>query len=90
MEEITFVDMLTHYELKLKESSENLQNASQSIKKSISIIDSGWTGDAADACRLKLEDVTLDIGKIQGNISDAMNELSAVGNLLTDSEPTTV
>lgn len=90
MEEITFEDILTHYELKLKESSENLQSVSQSIKKSISVIDSGWKGSAADTCRIKLEDIVLDIGKIQGNISDAMTKLSVIGELLADSETTLV
>ncbi len=84
MEEITFTDILTHYELKLQETSEGLQDVKNTIKKALAIIESGWKGQAADACRIKLEEINSEINKSASELSEAMAKLSAIGELLAD------
>ena len=63
MDEITFLDVLTHYQMKLKEASDEVETLKTHIKKAESHIDSGWSGAAADACRLKLESVNGELAK---------------------------
>lgn len=86
MDEITFDDMLFHYEAKLKEASEEIQNIKRQIKQIIAALDSGWSGKAAAACREKLEYIAGELAKSDGEISEALIKLSAVGELLADSE----
>ena len=86
MDEITFDDMLFHYEAKLKEASEEIQNIKKQIKKMGAVFDSGWSGKAAAACREKLEYVAGELAKSDSEISEALIKLSAVGELLADSE----
>lgn len=89
MEEITFEDILAHYELKLKETSDGLQNARANIKKAHSMIDSSWTGQSANVCSLKLQEISADILKSENEISEAMTKLSAIGQLLAEGNITT-
>ena len=86
MDEITFTDMLFHYEGKLKESSEEIQNIKNQINKLNAVIDSSWSGKAASACREKLDYVINELAKTESEISDALVKLSAVGELLADGE----
>lgn len=86
MDEITFDDMLFHYEGKLKEASEEIQNIKNQIKKVNALLNSGWSGKAADACREKLEYVAGELMKSDSEISEALTKLSAVGELLAMGE----
>lgn len=86
MDEITFDDMLFHYEAKLKEASEEIQNIKKQIKQINATFDSGWSGKAATACREKLEYVAGELDKSHSEISEALIKLSVVGELLADGE----
>ena len=86
MEEITFVDMMFHYEEKLKESSEGIQSIKNQINKLNAVIDSSWSGKAASACRDKLDFVIEELAKTESEISEALVKLSAVGEILVDGE----
>ena len=90
MEEITFVDVLTHYQMKLKEASDEVETIKNQVKKAESHIDSGWIGAAADACRLKLESVNGELTKTLTEISEALIKLSAIGEFLAEEETTLV
>lgn len=84
MEEITFVDVLTHYQMKLKEASDEVETIRNQLKKAQSHVDSGWGGDAADACRLQLESVDGELTKTLSELSEALVKLSAIGELLAE------
>lgn len=90
MDEITFVDVLTHYQMKLKEASDEVETIKNQIKKAESHIDFGWTGAAADACRLKLESVNGELAKTLTEISEALIKLSAIGEFIAEEETTLV
>lgn len=90
MDEITFTDVLTHYQMKLKEVSDEVEMLKNHIKKAESHIDAGWTGIAADACRLKLESVNGEFAKTLTEISEALIKLSAIGEVLAEDETTLV
>lgn len=87
MEEITFLDVLTHYQMKLKEVSDEVETIKAQIKKAESYIDAGWTGTAAEACRLKLETVNNELGKTLAEMSEALIKLSAIGDALAEETP---
>ncbi len=86
MEEITFVDTLTHYQLKLKEASDEVEAMKNLVKKAESHIDSGWVGTAADTCRLKLDTVQNELTRTLTEISEALIKLSAIGEALAEDE----
>ena len=90
MDEITFLDVLTHYQMKLKEASDEVETLKTHIKKAESHIDSGWSGAAADACRLKLESGNGELAKTLTEISEALIKLSAIGEVLAEDETTLV
>ncbi len=90
MEEITFEDILTHYSLKLKETSDEVETIKNLLKKAEGSIDSGWTGSAADACGLKLESVNGDLAKTLTEISEALIKLSAISESFAEENITTV
>lgn len=90
MDEITFVDVLTHYQMKLKEASDEVETLKNYIKKAEIHIDTGWYGTAADACRLKLESVNGELAKTLTEISEALIKLSAIGEVLAEDETTLV
>lgn len=87
MEEITFLDVLTHYQMKLKEVSDEVETIKTQIKKAEGHIDTGWTGTAAEACRLKLETVNNELGKTLAEMSEALIKLSAIGDALAEETP---
>ena len=82
MESITFEDVLIHYQTRLKETSDEIETIKSEIKKAESYIDSGWQGDAADVCRLKLETVNGELSKALSDISEALVKLSAINEEL--------
>lgn len=90
MEEITFEDILIHYSLKLKETSDEVEAIKNLLKKAEGSIDAGWTGSAADACRLKLESVNGDLAKTLTEISEALIKLSAISESFAEENITTV
>ena len=90
MDEITFVDVLTHYQIKLKEASDEVETLKTHIKKAESHIDTGWSGAAADACRLKLESVNGELAKTLTEISETLIKLSAIGKVLAEEGTTLV
>ena len=90
MDEITFVDVLTHYQMKLKEVSDAVETIKNQVKKAECHIDTGWTGAAADACRLKLESVNCELAKTLTEISEVLIKLSAVGEILVEEKTTLV
>ena len=90
MEEITFVDVLTHYQMKLKEASDEVETIKNQIQKAESYIDMGWAGTAADACRLKLQSVNGELAKTLIEISEALIKLSAIGEELALDETTLI
>ena len=46
----------------------------------------GWTGQAADACRLKLDTVHTELTKTLSELSEALVKLSAIGDLLAEDD----
>lgn len=86
MDEITFEDILNHYEVKLRESSEEIQNIKNTLKRCISLSESSWKGLAADSFRLKLENINSELNKSYGELSLALTKLSDIGNLLAEGE----
>ena len=84
MNEITFEDVLTHYQLKLKEVYDEVETLKTQIKSAQAIIDSGWKGMAADACRQKLEIVNGGLAKTQAELSEALVKLFAIGEQLAE------
>ncbi len=90
MDEITFVDVLSHYQLKLKEVSDEVETIKKNLKKAEGCIDSGWTGASADACRLKLEYVSSELTKSLTELSEALVKLSAIGEVLAEEDITLI
>ena len=90
MEEITFFDVLTHYQIKLKEVTDEVEAIKNQIKKAEAHIDAGWSGPAADACRLKLESVNNELGKTLTEMSDALIKLSAISDELIEATPSII
>lgn len=86
MEEITFTDVLTHYQMKLQEASDEVTLIKNQLKKATGHIDAGWTGATADALRLKLETVSTDLSRTMNELSEALVKLSAIGELLAEEE----
>lgn len=78
MDEVTFQDVLSHYQLKLKEIDEELVTLRNDINKMNSIIDGGWSSLAATACVVKLDTVNKIVSKTQAEISSALVELCSV------------
>lgn len=85
MDEITVEDMLLHYESRLKEAAEEIQRIQTQMQRMTLLLEDGWRGEAADACRDKLQSVIEELTRADGDLSDAMVKLSALGALLTGS-----
>lgn len=84
MDEITFEDMLFHYEGKLREAAEEIQNLRNQLKRITAEFDGVWKGQAAETCRVKLETIDNELNKSNNELSEALIKLSAVGELLAD------
>lgn len=84
MQEITFEDVLTHYQLKLKELSEDIAELENELKKSHISIEGGWKSDAADACTLKLEAVENELGRVKSEISESQIKLTSIAGSLEE------
>lgn len=84
MDEITFVDMLFHYEGKLKESVEEIQSIKSQVNRIRIMIDSSWSGKAASVSGEKLHFILNELTKTEGALSEALLRLSAIGELLAE------
>lgn len=84
MEEITFMDVLTHYQIKLREASDDVENIRKQLKKAQNCVEMGWSGPSAEACLLKLEYINSEMNKTLAEMSEALTRLSAVEELLLD------
>lgn len=78
MDEVTFQDVLSHYQLKLKEINEELSVLRNDINSMSSIIEDGWISPAATACVVKLDTVYKQVAKTQEEISSTLVELCSV------------
>ena len=84
MEEITFVDILTHYEIKLKEISDEIETIKNQIRKTEGTIEASWRGMAAEACQLKLQTINKEISKSLSEISEALVNLSVIKEIVAE------
>lgn len=78
MDEVTFEDVLTHYHMKLKEACDGVESMKYRLRQAQGALETGWSGAAADACRLKLENVDGELTRALSQLSEAMVGLSAV------------
>lgn len=84
MDEITFEDILLHYEGKLKEAADEVETLKNTLRKCLDSAESGWTGAAGDAFRRKLEDVQEELKKADAELSEALLKLTAIGDELAE------
>ena len=80
MEPITFEDTLVHYKIKLSEALDYLKTVSAQLDSELDIINTSWKGRSADACRVKTEDLKLELEKAQTSLEHAD---AAVSEILT-------
>ena len=90
MDEITFEDVLTHYQLKIKEAYDEVESIKHDLKKAQADLENGWSGAASEACFTKLEAIVQDLGKTLAELSQAQVKLTVIGDLLADGESLTV
>ena len=81
MEQITFMDVLTHYQLKLKEVQDEIERIRHQLKRAEQEADAAWEGPAAEACLLKLAALHEDLGKSLTELSETTVRLTAIGEL---------
>ncbi len=86
MDGITFEDMLLHYEGKLQEASDELQGLRHSLKAVLETLELSWNGNAANACRQKLEETDARAVKSENALSDARLRLGQIGELILADE----
>lgn len=86
MEEITFEDILVHYEGKLRETSEEIENIKNLLRNCVGSSEGSWSGNAAEAFRSKMEGVNAELTKAYGQLSEAMTKLTVIHELLAEDE----
>lgn len=79
MDEITFEDVLMHYQGKLQELSDQIQDIRSSVQQAHICAEEGWHGLAAAACMEKLDELSVELSRTDGDISEALVQLGAVG-----------
>lgn len=84
MNEITFEDILTHYQGKLQEAAEELQNIRKQVKDVAVVVDSSWNGKAAQACRNKLDEINQELSKAGSELSEALTKLLVISDAYAD------
>ena len=84
MGEITFEDILIHYERKLRETSEEIEDIKKILRDCIGILDETWSGDASNTFRVKVEGVNAQLTKSYGQLSEALTKLTAIKKLLIE------
>lgn len=80
MDEITFMDALSHYQTVLSQLSEEVERIRSQLLLSRQTLDESWSGPAAEACRLKLETLYPELNRVLSELSDARLRLSIVGD----------
>lgn len=78
MDPITFADTLVHYKLKLLEALSYTESVSGHMDDALICVEDSWSGQAADACRIKLEDMKLEMEKAQLAINNAIASVDEV------------
>lgn len=86
MEEITFLDVLTHYQLKLKELTDELESMRHRVRLAEAQSEESWQGAASEAMRLHLHTAEEDLSRTLGELSEALTRLTAIGDLLAEEE----
>ena len=86
MDEITLADLLSHYEIKLQEASDLVESSKKKLHSATNVVDSSWAGEAANACRIKLEAITKELAEAYSEISEARSKLSIITDLLAEEE----
>ena len=82
MDEITFEEILFHYERKLRAAADEIQSLRNQLNRTVSALDSVWTGLAASSCQNKLETIDRELNKASGELSEAFTKLFAAKELL--------
>lgn len=80
MEEITFLDVLTHYQTKIHQLCEELETIRSQLQLSRQTIDESWKGPAAEACKTKVETLYPELNRALSDLSDARLKLGAVAD----------
>lgn len=80
MDEITFVDVLTHYQMKLQEVSDAVNDLKSRLRKVAAESEAAWRSPAADTFLLKLNAVDAELAKTLSEISEAFVKLTAIGD----------
>lgn len=82
MEEITFTDILTHYQIKLREAIDEIERIRSDMNHAEERIETGWSGEAAEACRFKIHEIDRQASKALDDLSDALVKLSSIDEIL--------
>lgn len=78
MEEITFLDIINHYRIKIKEISDDADQRKTDIKNIQANINTAWKCNSAEALNLKLEEIYSDIQSVQQELSEISAQLSLI------------
>lgn len=79
MDEITFEDVLSHYQNRLSDIYDQIQDLRNDVKLAIELVETGWKGHAADACMDKLNYYSEALYKADGEVSEALVQIAAIG-----------
>lgn len=86
MEEITFLDALSHYETKLDALSQELERIKYQLNLSRQVLDETWKGPASEACKAKLDTLQPELNRVLSELSDARIRLGGIGELWQDEQ----
>ena len=78
MDEITFGDVLIHYQHKLEETADQLTDLRSQLKAAQMTAEDCWEGQAGNACRDKLNELSMRLNRCESSISDSLVQLGAV------------
>ncbi len=80
MEEINFGDALVHYNNKIQEISDRVDELRTKVRTVQEIAAAGWKGRASEAFQDKMTLLTRNLTSCAVNISDARQSLVGIGN----------
>ena len=86
MEEVTFTDILTHYRNRITEFADALGNLRGKLRTAQTLAENSWHGAAGTSCQDKLLKLTSDAARCEGDLSEVMIRLDAVGAAYAESE----
>lgn len=78
MEVISYGDTLRHYQMKLNEVFDEIESISSQLRRAEEILEGGWSGSAAEACRTKIVSVNEEFSKSLSDVSEAILKLSDI------------